>query len=144
MAEHSNRPAILVEARCQIASERIRLPAQFAVRQGSTVANVCCCFRSHCSPAIDSFDQIHSETLINKWRRREIAAAIHENQGQDNGEVIENQQYAMQRRMFLEPAHTCSRCWRSAINCRGVCQLSRSNSAGENLMPNCSSIIKIS
>src|SRR5436305_10297615 len=142
MAEHSNRPAILAEALCQIASERIRLPAQFAVRQGSTVANVCCCFRGYCGPAIDSLDQIHSETLINKRRRREIAASIHKDQGQDDGEVIENQQYAMQRGMFLKPAHMRSRCWRSVIIFRGVCQLSRSNSAGETLMPNCSSIIK--
>src|SRR5438093_7395424 len=93
---------------------------------------------------IDSLDQIHSETLIKKWWRREIATAIQQDQRQDNGEIIHNQQRAMQRRMFLEPAHMCSRCWRSAMIFRGVCQLSRSNSAGETLMPNSSSIIRMS
>src|SRR6516164_3204135 len=144
MPEHSNRPAVVAEAICQMASERIRLPAQFAISQGFTVANVCCGFRSHCGPAIDPFDQIHSETLINKWRRREIAASIHKDQGQDDDEVVENQQYEMQRRVFLKPAHMRSRRWRSAIIFRGVCQLSRSNSAGETLMPNSSSIVKMS
>ena len=58
--------------------------------------------------------------------------------------IAVNQQRAMKRRMFLEPAHICSRCWRSAMIFRGVCQLSRSNSAGETLMPNSSSIIRMS
>ena len=144
MPEHRNWAAIIAEALCQIGSECIRAPAQLTIRQGFTVANMCSCFRGHCAPAIDSFDQIHSETLINKRLRREIATAIHQDQRYDDGEIIENQQYAMHRRMFLEPAHKCSRCWRSAIIFRGVRQLSRSNSAGETLMPNSSSIIRMS
>src|SRR6266545_3096522 len=45
--------------------------------------------------------------------------------------------------MALDPAHACTRRSRSAIIARGVLQLSRSNSAGETLMPNFSSIIII-
>jgi len=41
---------------------------------------------------IDSFEEIHSETLINKWRRREVAAAIHDYKAHDNEKVIENEE----------------------------------------------------
>src|SRR5882724_2384673 len=144
MAEYRDCSAIIAEALPQIASERIRAAAQFAIGQRSIVADMCGRFRSRYAPAIDSFDQIHSETLINKRRRRKIAAAIDRDQRQNNCQVINNEQYAMQCRMLLEPAHMLMRCLRLAMRSRGVRQLSRSNSAGETLMPNCSSIIKIS
>src|SRR5947209_19070293 len=143
MPEHRNWAAIIAEALCQIGSECIRAPAQLTICQGFAVANMCSCFRGHCAPAIDSFDQIHSETLINKRLRSEIATAIHQDQRYDDGEIIENQQYAMLRRMFLEPADKCNRYWRSAIIFSGVRQPARSNSAGGNWMQNHFSLRRI-
>src|SRR5215469_8896392 len=84
------------------------------------------------------------EALIHKGRRSEIATAVHRDQNQNDGEIIENQQRAMHGGMSLEPAHILIRCWRSAITARGVRQRSRSNSAGEIFNPNCSSIIRMS
>src|SRR5438552_769411 len=84
------------------------------------------------------------EALIHKGRGAEIATAIDGDQNQNDAEVIENQQHAMQRRMSLEPVHMRIRCWRSAITARGVRQRSRSNSAGEIFNPNSSSIISMS
>jgi hypothetical protein len=41
---------------------------------------------------IDSIEEVHSETLINKRRRREVATAIHDNKPHDNEKVIENEE----------------------------------------------------
>src|SRR5438128_5785541 len=137
-ARDHRRNALLIK------SKSIRAPAQLAVGQTSVVANMCNRVRGHCAPMIDSFEQIHSETLINKGRCGEVTTAIHEYQARDNGEVIQNQQQSPQHRMVLDPGHACSRRWRSAMMSRGVLQLSRSNSAGETLMPSSFSIVTIS
>src|SRR5882757_7148113 len=118
------------------------MPAELAVGQPLISADVCDRIRSRKSPTIDLFDEIHSKTLINKWRRGKVATTVHRDQAPDNSEVIQNQQRTPERWMGLDPAHafTCIRLSRSAIILRGVSQFSRSNSAGEILRPNSSSI----
>ena len=108
LLEQSNA-AVIAKAFCQMRGERIRTRAQLAVGQRSVVAGVRDCFRRHRGPAIDLFQQVHSKTLINKGRRGEIAAAIHHDQSGNNSEIIENQKYALQPRMCLDPAHASNR-----------------------------------
>ena len=109
MSERRDRRAVSAEALCQMGSERIRAPAQLAISQGPAVAYMCDCFRGHGGPAINSFEQIHLETLINKGRRGEIPTAIHHDQARDDGKVVENQQHAPQPWMPLDPAHAVKR-----------------------------------
>ena len=109
MSERCDRRPITAEALCQMGSERIRAPAQFAISQGPVVADMCDCFRGHCGPVIDAFEQIHLEALINKGRRGEIPTAIHHDQARDDGKVVENQQHAPQPWMPLDPAHAFKR-----------------------------------
>src|SRR5438876_9804328 len=91
--------------------------------------------RGHCAPMIDSFEQIHSETLINKGRCGEVTTAIHEYEARDNGDVIQNQQQWPQYRKVLEPGHACSRRWGSARMSRGVLQRSGPNHGGQTHVP---------
>ena len=57
--------------------EGIRTPAQLPIGQLLISADVCDRIRSRKRPMIDLFDEIHSKTLINKWRRRKVATTIH-------------------------------------------------------------------
>src|SRR5262249_20071347 len=91
---------------------------------------------------IDLSNEIHSKSLINKWWRRQVPHAVQANQARNNNQVIQNQQHSPKRRMCRDPTHTltCVRLSRSAMILSGVAQFSRSNSAGETLTPNSSSI----
>src|SRR4030095_4491140 len=126
-------------------SESIRTPAELAIGQPPISADVCDRTRSRKSPMIDLVDEIHSKALINKRRGGKVATTVHHDQAHNDSEVIQNQQRSPECRMCARPAHTFtrSRRSRSAMILRGVPQFSRSNSAGEILRPNSSSILII-
>jgi hypothetical protein len=77
MPQHCDWSAIISEALCQMGGEGIRTPAQLAIGQPLISADVRDRLRSGQSPVIDLFDEIHSKTLINKWRRGKVATTVH-------------------------------------------------------------------
>src|ERR1700730_15889561 len=125
--------------------EGVRTATELAISQPLISADVCDRIRSRKCPMIDLLDEIHSKTLIDKRRRGKVASTVDRNQTRNNSEVIQNQQRPQERWMCPDPAHTFTRILfsRSAIILRGVPQFSRSNSAGEILRPNSSSILII-
>jgi hypothetical protein len=58
-------------------SKSIRTPAELAIGEPLVSTDVCDRIRSRKRPMIDLFDEIHSKTLINKWRRRKVATTVH-------------------------------------------------------------------
>src|ERR1051325_8544447 len=136
MPEDRDRRTVVAESPAQMRGQRIRTRAQLAVGQRLGAANVCDLLRRNDPPLIDSLEQIHSESLIDERRSREITAPVEQDQPRDNSEVINNQTRAPQPRMHFEPVHFSRRCSTSAMTLRGVFHISRSNSAGDTLIPN--------
>src|ERR1051325_2582007 len=139
MPEHRDRRSVVAESLIQRRGQRIRARAQFAVSQRLGAANVWDLLRRNDPPLIASLEQIHSESLIEDTRRRENTAPVEQDQPGDHPEVINNQNRAPQPRMRFEPVHFSRRCSTSAMILRGVFHISRSNSAGDTLIPNSSS-----
>ena len=91
MPQNCDRSAIIAETFCQVGGERIRTLPELAVAQPLVTADMRNGIRGCQSPLIDSFEEIHSKTLVNKWRRGEIAATVHHDQPRNNSKVIQNQ-----------------------------------------------------
>jgi hypothetical protein len=77
MPEHSDWSAIISEAVSQIGGEGIRTLAELVIGQPPVSADMRDRLRSRQGPVIDLFDEIHSKTLINKWRRGKVATTVH-------------------------------------------------------------------
>src|ERR1043166_5474746 len=139
MPEHRGRRSVVAESLIQMRGQRIRARAQFAVSQRLGAANVCDLLRRNDPPLIDSLEQIHSESLIDERRSREITAPVEQDQPGDPPGVKNNKTRAPQPGRRFEPVHFSRRCSTSAMILRGVFHISRSNSAGDTLIPNSSS-----
>ena len=79
MPEHSDWSTIISEAVSQMRGERIRTLAELVIGQPLVSADMCDRLWSPQGPVIDLFDEIHSKTLIDKWRRGKVATTVHRN-----------------------------------------------------------------
>jgi hypothetical protein len=88
MPKHGDRRPIIAKSPSQVRSECIRTATELAIRQRSSAADVRDGIRGRQGPMIDSFDEIHSKPLINKWRRGKVATTVHHDQARNYSEII--------------------------------------------------------
>jgi hypothetical protein len=77
MPQHHDWSAIIAETFCQMGGKGIGPPAEFAIAEPSIAADMSNGTWGRQSPVIDLLKEIHSKTLINKWRSGKVAPTVH-------------------------------------------------------------------